>query len=125
MTKKVVIGMAICISLVAIYFAIQEFGTNTNWDVLNRVISKLDGRGELLDYDNEIGVHSIDDIAFTIKDKKLKIYYGKVELELGKEELLDEDFIKALNRIGITIVKSDDGVLKVKYKGEDVDRWVE
>lgn len=124
MWKKIILGMIVCCGFFFAYYYFNTTLTNTNYSILNTIRSKIDGRQELKDYDNEIGVKSIDDIGFTIKKDKIYLYYGKMEFELGSKELMDEEFMNGMKQIGIEIKKKKNGKYKITYWGKDVREWV-
>ena len=115
MWKKIILGMIVCCGFFFAYYYFNTTLTNTNYSILNTIRSKIDGRQELKDYDNEIGVKSIDDIGFTIKKDKIYLYYGKMEFELGSKELMDEEFMNGMKQIGIEIKKKKNGKKKPPY----------
>ena len=124
MWKKITIALIACVLGIIGYWYINNNTENSSYNMLNHIVSKMNYKNELVDYDNEIGVKSIDDLAFTLKDGKILLYYGKVTLELGKQELADDKFIDGLAKIGIKIIKKN-GKYKITYWGEEIDRWVE
>lgn len=124
MWKKITIALIACVLGIIGYWYINNNTENSSYNMLNHIVSKMNYKNELVDYDNEIGVKSIDDLAFTLKDGKILLYYGKVTLELGKQELADDKFIDGLAKIGIKIMKKN-GKYKITYWGEEIDRWVE
>lgn len=125
MYKKIIFGIIGCSMMLLAYFLINGNQSRTNWAIVNRIIEKTDSHGNLVDFDKEFDVASSEDVAYSFKKGKLMIYFGKTTLELGKQDLDDDEFIKALEKAGITISKSKDGKYIVQYKGEDIDRWVE
>ena len=124
MGKKITLGIVICCVAVIGYWYINNNTGGTNYDMLNKILGKMNYKNELVDYDNEIGVKSIDDLAFSVKDGKIYLYYGKVVMELGKKELVDDKFMEGLERIGIKIKKSKNGKYKITYWGDEIQRWV-
>ena len=124
MWKKITIALLVCVLGIIGYWYMNNNTANSSYSMLKHIVSKMNYKHELVDYDNEIGVKSIDDIAFTIKDGKIFLYYGKVTLELGKQELADDNFIDGLEKIGIKIIKKN-GKYKITYWGEEIDKWID
>lgn len=123
MGNKVLFGFAIILILLGVYWYVDTNTVSDPYASINLIKSKINGRGELQDYDNEIGVTSIDDIGYKMKDGKIQIHYGKIVIIVGKDELKSKDFNRALLDVGIEIKKKK-GTYHVYYKGEEIDRWV-
>jgi hypothetical protein len=94
---------------------------------LAEMIGKYIGpNGEIIDYSNDIGVMSDADIGYKIKSNgTYQIIYGKINIKLDEELLLDKRMNVALNKIGIKVYRSQEtGEFYFKYKGEDMSRFI-
>lgn len=123
MWKKTIVGVVILILLAGGYYYMNTIFVDQDYNALNMIRSRIDGRNRLIDYDNEIGVESIEDIGFKVKDNKIYLTYGKVQFELGDKELLDKDFLTGLKQIGIEIKRNSKGEYILYYWGEKVQKW--
>ena len=87
----------------------------------------INGRGEIVDWQNNIGVKGIDDIKL-FRDEKaaITIQYGKIELNWKRlEDFLDKDNLDRLKQIMITVKKSKStGEIKIYWRDEEVEPWV-
>lgn len=124
MVKKTFFGLIIIIGIVFAYVYLnRDTSSDTNWSTLNLIKGRMNGRLELVDYDDTISVDSVDDIGFQVKDKKILIYFGKLSFKIGKADLENLDFMKAMKSIGLEIKKNKSGQYYVTYWGEEVARW--
>lgn len=120
MSKKsfIITGVILFLGLIS-YFVIDGYLGNQNVIMLNEILSRIDGFGEIRDYDDEIEVHSINDIGYKYEDETLYIKFGRYEFKLT-DELKDKEFVRGLHNIGIDITKNKEGTYRVYYKGQAV-----
>lgn len=120
MSKKsfIITGVILFLGLIS-YFVIDGYLGNQNVIMLNEILSRIDGFGEIRDYDDEIEVHSIKDIGYKYEDETLYIKFGRYEFKLT-DELKDKEFVRGLHNIGIDITKNKEGTYRVYYKGQAV-----
>ena len=106
-------------------FAFMYFNNaeEVDFSQLNTIRDRIDGRGQLVDYDNTINVDDIGDIGYSVEDGELRIYFGNIPIDCTKKALANSDFMRDLKQIGITI-KGDKKTnsYKVYYKGEKVSQ---
>lgn len=91
---------------------------------LKFVQEHMNGRGELVDYHNEIYVRSIDDIKVFEEKGILTIEFGYLYFEYKVDDFMSEEVLDKLKTIGIEAYKSKEGKIIVTYKGEEIERWV-
>jgi hypothetical protein len=97
----------------------------TTDDTLVFIESRMRGGGEFLDYDNAIGVSSIEDIGWWKKDGKWYILFGKLELEFTPKNLQDKEFLAKVKKIGIDIRGNlEEGDLTFYWLGNKLEEWV-
>jgi len=86
----------------------------------------INSSGELKDITNDIGVKSYEDIKLFIKDDSVKIEYGRVALKWKLEDFAKKENLDRLRGIGIDVYRDKDtGKLRVFYKGDELERWIE
>jgi len=89
------------------------------------VTSHLDSGGDLVDYHEDIGVHSIDDIGYKQAKDGVILCFGKINIPINSETLSEDGMISKLNQMGIKVYKDKDtGSYFFEYKGEKVVEWV-
>lgn len=78
--------------------------------------------GEINDYAGDINYMGPESVGYEpIGDDKMRIYFGDLQFDITQEELNNEEFIRALGHIGITISQSKKtGDIIVKFHGEEV-----
>ena len=127
---KVIKFIFVLVAIVAVsYFAYLKLGGDVGssrekgFEFIERHINS---NGELKDITNDIGVRSYEDIKLFIKDDFVKIEYGKVALKWKLEDFTKKENLDRLKRIGIDVYRDkDSGRLRVFYKGEELERWVD
>ncbi len=92
---------------------------------LNFIAEHVNASGKLIDYTGDICVSSISDIKLFVDDnEKVKIKYGKIDLEWDWEDFLQNDLTGVLEVCGITrTIDKKTGKLRVYYKGNELERW--
>lgn len=88
--------------------------------------SHIGANGELVDYHDDIGVRSIEDIGYKTGDKGVMyLCYGKVEIELTPELLAEKKMAEKLKKIGIEAFRNKEtGKIFFEYRGEKIEEWV-
>ena len=92
---------------------------------LKFIADHVNSSGRLIDYTGEICVRSADDIKLYVDDnKKVKIKFGKIDLEWNWDDFLSQDIDSILDICGITrVINKKTGRLQVFYKGKELERW--
>lgn len=104
------------------YNHINELGAMKSIDF---IASHFSGRGQIVDYQNDLGVSSIEDIKWYDNKKNIEIEFGKVRLKFNKKNFDSEEVQNALNRIHITVKHNEEtDEYKIYYNGEEIDRYI-
>ncbi|MBQ2885812.1 MAG: hypothetical protein IJE43_18975 [Alphaproteobacteria bacterium] len=102
---------------------IQIDSTNRNLEFLHE---HFNAAGELVDYQNEIRMKDpLKDIRLFVKNNKVKIKFGVIEMNWTAKQFMDETNLKKLERIYIyPEVDPETNRLTIYYKGIELSRWV-
>ena len=85
----------------------------------------INSRGVLVDYQDEIGVKSIDDIKLFVKEDTVTIHFGRIVMTWTIADFCSEETGEKLRRIGITRYRDKEtGRLRVFWGEEEIERWV-
>lgn len=127
--KKVIKFTPIFVVSVLIAFVFWLFASSVKYnataDTIHFIAEHFNNRNEIVDYYNEIGVKSIDDIHFIMKGQNVTIQFGKLKLDWKLKNFVKEENQKLLKTIHIEIFKDKTtGELRLFYKGEEIERWV-
>lgn len=125
-TIKVVLFPFVLLLIVLAYWYFTQYvsisSTNKNIEFIRE---HFNAKGELIDYQNELNVKSMDDIKLFVKDNKVQIDFGNVKLKWTAAQFVAAENIKALESIYITAYKDKKtNRLRVYYKGQEIQRWV-
>ncbi|HBF5809558.1 TPA: hypothetical protein KOR75_001139 [Clostridioides difficile] len=89
------------------------------------IASHINGRGQIVDFQNDLGVKSIDDIKFYNTKNDIEIEFGKIRLKFDKKKLDTDEVLNALERIHIKVRKNEEtGEYKIYYNDEPIDLYV-
>lgn len=89
------------------------------------IASHFSGRGNIVDYQNDLGVESIDDLKWYNNKKNIEIEFGKVRIKLSKKTIMTDEVLEALQRIHISVKHNDESdEYKVYYNGKEIDRYI-
>lgn len=127
--KRVIRFIIIPILLLALSFVGYKFYGKITLDSTANTVTFIqkhrNNSGMIVDYNNEIGVESIDDIKLFVTDKKIKIQFGYLTMTWKPKDFVSAENRELLKKIGITMYKDKEtGRLKVYYNGEEIVRWV-
>lgn len=123
--KKLLLALvlfAVGITWFVWYSQIREDGTMSSIDF---IASHINGRGQIVDFQNDLGVKSIDDIKFYNTKNDIEIEFGKIRLKFDKKKLDTDEVLNALERIHIKVRKNEEtGKYKIYYNDEPIDLYV-
>ena len=123
--KKLLLALvlfAVGITWFVWYSHIREDGTMSSIDF---IASHINGRGQIVDFQNDLGVKSIDDIKFYNTKNDIEIEFGKIRLKFDKKKLDTDEVLNALERIHIKVRKNEEtGEYKIYYNDEPIDLYV-
>ena len=124
MRVKVIITLLVIFALAAgVVFLNSQ--SEDPYKTVELIESRINGHGDLVDYSNEIGVQSKDDIGYRKRDGVLYLVYGKLEIKLEEAVLYEAEMQQKLRHIFITVHKNKEtGEIYFKYKGEVVPEFV-
>ncbi len=106
------------------WLAGADIGKNATVRNLEFIAKHTNSAGTLVDYTGDIGVKSIADIKLYVKDKEVRIEYGKIFLTFTEENFLSEEYTGLLEKVGITRqINKKTGLLEVFYHGVKLERW--
>lgn len=90
------------------------------------ILDHTNYKGDLIDYNGEIRMKNPDeDIRLFVKDNKVTIRFGVIEMHWTADQFMDPANIENLSRIYITVrVDEETNRLTVYYKGREIRRWV-
>jgi hypothetical protein len=124
MWKRTIAGLLIIfIGIGAYYYMNTKATENTNINTYNIIKGRLKANNTFMDYDNTIGVTSISDLGYKVKDKVIYLTYGNLQFKLANKDLVDKDFISDMKKIGIEIKKTKSGDYVLYYWGEKIQKW--
>ena len=104
------------------YYQVAEGSTNENMQVIR---DHMNNKGELVDYRDEIGVKSVDDIKLFVTEDEVRIEFGVLVLTWTPEKFAEKETQDALALIGFeTKFEGDPVKMYVYWQGERVERWV-
>lgn len=104
-------------------YLVYDYFLKTNIDYCH---SFFTSSGKIKDIQNELGVHSIDDVSVTVrKDGKVSIAFGKIDLKFKDVDSLVSDKSKELLKKLYIEPSYKNDTLKVKYKDKEVSIWFE
>lgn len=69
---------------------------------------------------NETGVENVSDIRYSQNDKNIKLYFGDINLTLGKEELRNPNIQRGLAQLELSYSFTKSGAIILKWRGERV-----
>lgn len=123
--KKLLLALvlfAVGITWFVWYSQIREDGTMSSIDF---IASHINGRGQIVDFQNDLGVKSIDDIKFYNTKNDIEIEFGKIRLKFDKKKLDTDEVLNALERIHIKVRKNEEtSEYKIYYNDEPIDLYV-
>ena len=103
------------------YQAREEQINQSNLEFIQKHVNSM---GKLVDFENEIGVKSIDDIKLYVSKEKVRIKFGKIQLDFKYEDLKTKEMKEQLKKIGFDVMNINDSKkLKVYYRGVELVRW--
>lgn len=73
---------------------------------------------------HEMGVYSVDDVRFKIKDKDIiELRFGRVNVPIKVSDITGNPaIVRDLKKIGVDLTITKKGSIKIKYKGEEVKK---
>lgn len=83
--------------------------------------------GSIMDYAGDINFRGPESVGYEIlNEEDIRIYFGDLQFDMKKDDLLNKELIANLKAIGIEIVQSKKThKFVVKYKGEPVSLYGE
>lgn len=115
-----------CILFIVTYYFLHDYATygKTHESVV-RIAGHINNRGDIVDWSNEIGVYSVDDIKLFMDKYKVTIQYGKLVLNWKKRDFLKDETLADLDSIMIKVFQDEEtGMIYLKWKDQNVERWV-
>lgn len=123
--KKLLLALvlfAIGITWFVWYTNVKDSGT---MDAIDFIASHFTGRGQIMDYQNDLGVKGIEDIKWYDNKDSIEIEFGKIRLKFDKKKFDTQEVLDALERIHITVRKNEEtGEYKLYYNDEPIDLYV-
>jgi hypothetical protein len=122
--KVFVVLVLAAVAAFATYYANTQMGDP--YQLVDMIVKHIGPTGEIVDFSDDLGVDSDADIGYKKKAKGIyQIIYGKINIKLDEELLLDKRMNTALNRIGIKVYRNKEtGEFYFKYKGEDMQLFI-
>lgn len=125
MIKKVITFLG-CVTLCFIlYFAYTKVSAGGFDDSIKFIHQHFNGRGQLQDIQDEIGIESIGDVKWYDLGKSIEVEYGKVKLKVSKKDILTEEIHKKLQSVYIDYqYNQQTGEFKFFYRGQPITKYV-
>lgn len=126
MKQKVIIVLsAVVICALALGAVLLNMNLEDTMDTLEFIAGRYRGSGIFIDYDNSIGVESIDDIGYWNKGTTWYVMYGKLELTFTKKDLQDKEMLKAIAAVGLDVRGDlESNQLTWYWCGDKLEEWV-
>lgn len=123
--KKLLLALvlfAIGVTWFVWYSNVKDSGT---MDAIDFIASHFTGRGQIMDYQNDLGVKGIEDIKWYDNKDSIEIEFGKIRLKFDKKKFDTQEVLDALERIHITVRKNEETQeYKLYYNDEPIDLYV-
>lgn len=123
--KKILLAVvlfAVGITWVIWYTNVKDSGT---MDAVDFIASHFSGRGQIVDYQNDLGVKAIEDIKYYVNKDSVEIEFGKIRLKFDKKKFDTQEVLDALERIHIKVRKNEEtGEYKLYFNDEQIDLYV-
>ena len=117
------------IAFIAIYFGFNEWTGlstgSTNTKNIEYIASHINGQGKIVDYQNNLGAKSAEDIKLYVEGNEVTIHFGRIVLEWKMEDFVTQEVGDELKKIHITRYRDEEtGKLRVFWQGEELVRYV-
>ena len=123
--KYVLLPLVLTLLGVGYYLVTRNNIYGNNEQSIKWIASHFTRSGILQDYQNELGIDSDANIKLYVTDEFIKIGFGKVNLTWKPEEFTTLKNQELLKTIFITMDNDPKtGKLRVYYKGNELQRWV-
>ena len=128
--KSMLVSLAVTLVILALgtalfckkWYGLEKISTDTN---IEYILEHIGTNGKLVDFQNEIGVKSIEDFRLYEEGNKITLYYGKIILTWDKADLVLPDNLAKLKSIGISVCKDTvTNRLVFLWQGQEIERWV-
>lgn len=101
---------------------INQIGNDSSFE---KVYQHMDGQGRLIDIQDEIKMHGIDDIKYFDTGKFIELEYGVLKWKWTREKFFTEDNYAKLEKMHIKVeVSKDKKKYKMYWEGKELSRWV-
>ena len=113
--------------LAALFFWVRWEGIqlSATEDSVAFIKEHINGRGEIVDFQREIGVDGIEDLKLFLTEKRVKIVYGQITLTWTYQEFVSDEWTIPLRNILLTREYDEvEGRLRVYWKGQDIELYV-
>ena len=73
----------------------------------------------------QLGIESADDVKYQVKGNKINFIYGNQRFYIKKDTIEDPEMQKAIKQLKLKIEANEDGSYIIKYKGKEIQEWVD
>lgn len=123
--KKILLAVVLFAAGVTWFVWYSDVKDSGTMDSIDFIASHFTGRGQIMDYQNDLGVESIEDIKWYNEKDTIEIEFGKIRLTFDKKKFDTQEVIDALERIHITVRKNEETQeYKLYFNGEKIDLYV-
>lgn len=121
----ILIPAILFIAVMYFYEVKQDINKSSTKDSIEYISKHFNASGKLIDYQNDLGVKTVEDIKFFLKGDKVEIHFGKILLNWRLKDFVSKENQEELKKVFINIYRdAKTGKIRVFYKGEEVERWV-
>ena len=120
-------GLVVVLATVA-FFGMQYISdSRPDMTTIETIKANMKSPGKFYTAETTVCVDSVDDLGYICKDTHINLYYGKVLVNIPYKSLNDEEYMKALEEIGIKVYSREDESGDVHYKltywGDTITEW--